>query len=124
MRLIDVRDPHNLFFYEPPANKIPRYAILSHCWETGEEVSLQEFATKANLEKRGYRKIESCAAEARKDGYDYIWVDTCCIDKSSSAELSEEINSMFRWYQRAAVCYAFLADVLDTERPSVRKSKW
>ncbi|KAM5546150.1 hypothetical protein V8D89_000276 [Ganoderma adspersum] len=56
-------------------------------------------------------KIRDACAVARKEGYRYIWIDSCCIDKSSSSELSEAINSMYSWYARAAVCYAYLADV-------------
>ncbi len=48
---------------------------------------------------------------ARARGYPYLWIDSCCIDKTSSAELSEAINSMFDWYSQAAVCYVFLFDV-------------
>lgn len=54
-------------------------------------------------------------------GYEYVWIDTCCIDKTSSAELSEAINSMFAWYQEAKVCYAYLFDVPD--RP-LKASRW
>jgi hypothetical protein len=61
--------------------------------------------------KAGYSKITYACGQAQKDGYRYVWVDTCCIDKRSSAELSEAINSMFSWYQRAAVCYTYLDDV-------------
>jgi hypothetical protein len=98
----------------PGVPNIPPYAILSHIWEE-EEVSFQEmsrFNHDVTLEdKKGYKKIKGCCELARKDGYDWVWVDTCCIDKSSSAELSESINSMFRWYKNAQVCYAYLADV-------------
>ncbi|KAI6143099.1 heterokaryon incompatibility protein-domain-containing protein, partial [Pisolithus tinctorius] len=69
------------------------YAILSHRWGDGSE-----------------KIIKSCE-QARKDGYEWLWIDTCCIDKRSSAELSEAINSMYRWYQNAGVCYAYLNDV-------------
>ncbi len=61
--------------------------------------------------KAGFSKIACACGQAEKDGYRYLWVDTCCIDQKSSAEVSEAINSMFTWYQRAAVCYAFLEDV-------------
>ncbi|KAI1734939.1 heterokaryon incompatibility protein-domain-containing protein [Xylaria scruposa] len=64
------------------------------------------------LEQIGYWKILKTCLEARKDGLDYLWVDTNCIDKTSSAELSEAINSMYAWYRNAAVCYAYLSDVL------------
>ena len=78
----------------------------------------------------GFAKIKGCCAQAASDGWQYVWIDSCCIDKSSSAELSEAINSMFRWYQDAEVCYAYLVDVPEgTEDPclpdsSFRKSKW
>jgi len=96
-----------------------RYAILSHTWEK-EEVSLQEMLlVNKNAQpeadqikqKDGYQKITKFAALAADDGFQYAWVDTCCIDKSSSAGLSEAINSMFRWYRKAAQCYVYLADV-------------
>lgn len=66
----------------------------------------------------GLKKIRYCAAQAMEDGLDYFWVDTCCIDKSSSAELSEAINSMFRWYRDSTVCYAHLADLADSPNPN------
>ncbi len=59
----------------------------------------------------GYSKIRSCCAIAAQQGFEYVWIDTCCIDKTSSAELSEAINSMYRYYQEAQICYAYLADV-------------
>ncbi|KAM0428290.1 hypothetical protein ACHAPT_007191 [Fusarium lateritium] len=90
------------------------YAILSHTWEE-EEVSFQEFQ---NLElaetRKGFGKIRKTCRLARRQGYRYAWVDTCCIDKSSSAELSEAINSMFRWYKGARRCYAYLSDYRQT----------
>ncbi|KIW67055.1 hypothetical protein PV04_06332 [Phialophora macrospora] len=94
------------FASEPPHP----YAILSHTW-TEEEVSFDEIGTPESKQKRGYKKVEGFCALARADGFSYAWVDTCCIDKSSSAELSEAINSMFRWYSKAHVCYAYLEDV-------------
>ncbi|RTE81324.1 hypothetical protein BHE90_004136 [Fusarium euwallaceae] len=60
---------------------------------------------------KGYEKVRRSCALAFSEGFEYIWIDTCCIDKSSSAELSEAINSMFKWYQDAEICYAFLSDV-------------
>jgi hypothetical protein len=69
------------------------------------------------LQKQGYRKICEFRRLALQDGYEYIWVDTCCIDKTSSAELQEAINSMYQWYWDSAVCYAYLSDVsLPTDR--------
>ncbi|KAM7215943.1 Heterokaryon incompatibility protein (HET) domain containing protein [Rhypophila decipiens] len=95
------------------------YAILSHTWEEG-EISYQEMQAAspasrwqgaAIKKKPGYQKICNFARVAAADGFEYMWVDTCCIDKSSSAELSESINSMFRWYRKATRCYVYLADV-------------
>jgi len=87
---------------------IPKYAILSHTWGE-EEVSLLAMQ---DLEKartmKGFAKIQKCCGQALADGLDWVWVDTCCIDKTSSAELSEAINSMWAWYRDAFVCYAFL----------------
>jgi hypothetical protein len=90
----------------------PKYAILSHTWEK-EEVLFQDIIgdrTKAE-DKVGFSKIKHSCQRAADDGYTYIWIDTCCIDKSSSAELSEAINSMYDWYSSADVCYAYMSDV-------------
>lgn len=88
------------------------YAILSHTW-TADEVIYEDLAN-GNAPSRGaYLKVVYACKQALRDGYDYIWIDTCCIDKRSSAELSESINSMYAWYQQAAVCYAYLADYAD-----------
>ncbi|RTE72967.1 hypothetical protein BHE90_012610 [Fusarium euwallaceae] len=90
------------------------YAILSHTWEE-EEVSFQEFQDlRFARTKKGFGKIKKTCRLAKKHGYQYAWVDTCCIDKSSSAELSEAINSMFRWYKGAKRCYAYLSDYRQT----------
>ncbi|KAK7963351.1 HET domain-containing protein [Apiospora saccharicola] len=121
MRLLDARKIELVEFIEESA---PVYAILSHRWED-DEVALQEiqelnrrqwskaFSQTANAirAKQGYVKLKRFAELALQHGYNYVWVDTCCIDKTSSAELSEAINSMYRWYQNAAVCYAYLSDV-------------
>ncbi|KAH8681875.1 heterokaryon incompatibility protein-domain-containing protein [Xylariales sp. PMI_506] len=141
IRLTEVQD-HN----------VPPYAILSHTWEEG-EVLLQdidkpelhehrwdEMPTSSDIPlaspscvflKAGFAKLRQCAGLAWRNGFQYIWVDTCCIDKSSSAELSEAINSMYRWYQEAAVCYAYLADALPagieditSPKSSFRRSRW
>jgi hypothetical protein len=89
----------------------PRYAILSHTWGK-EEVSFQDIQHLRSAKKKaGYAKIQHTCQQAKDDGLQYAWVDTCCIDKSSSAELQEAINSMYRWYTDAEICYAFLSDV-------------
>ena len=92
----------------------PRYAILSHTWEE-EEVTFADVASNPLFRnKKGWGKIAGICWIASRQGYQYAWVDTCCIDKSSSAELTEAINSMFKWYEAAGVCYVFLSDLADS----------
>lgn len=87
------------------------YAILSHTWGE-EEVTYSDIQNlESALKLAGFAKLESACALAFSQGYEFIWIDTCCIDKTSSAELSEAINSMYRWYEEADICYAYLADV-------------
>ncbi|KAF2831622.1 HET-domain-containing protein [Ophiobolus disseminans] len=99
-------------FHEFDGVFIPAYAILSHGWE-GDEVTYQELRddAPAAAHKAGFKKIHQCCQQALRDGLSFVWVDTCCIDKSSSAELSEAIKSMYQWYQRSTACYAYLSDV-------------
>lgn len=92
-------------------DEVPPYAILSHTWAEGQEVTFDEFENKERKSKSGYHKILFCAQQAKLDGLDYFWVDTCCIDKKNSTELTEAINSMFKWYRNATMCYAYLSDV-------------
>ncbi|KAK3384034.1 heterokaryon incompatibility protein-domain-containing protein [Lasiosphaeria ovina] len=107
MRLIDTKTLKLRQFLGKP----PPYAILSHTWGRG-EVSFHDFHDVSSRRRRkGFAKIQYACLQARKDALDYAWVDTCCIDKSSSAELSEAINSMFKWYRQSAVCYAYIEDL-------------
>ena len=111
---------------------VPKYAILSHTWTADEEVSYQEASRITSdpdypaAARSGYRKILDTCRQAKSDGYPYAWVDTCCIDKTSSAELSEAINSMFKWYTEAAVCYVYLADLStsSTWRDLLKNCRW
>jgi hypothetical protein len=126
MRLLHTK---TLTLYEFSPNAIPPYAILSHTWGEGdEEVKLQDLGAPGVERKAGYAKIKGCCRQAQQDGLAYAWVDTCCIDKTSSAELSEAINSMFRWYANAKVCYTYLVDVPSSLDPndlvSFRSSRW
>jgi hypothetical protein len=89
----------------------PPYAILSHLWTDGQEVTYGELVARGGRDKTGYAKIRFCGARAAQDGLEYFWVDTCCINKSTSDELSTAINSMFCYYQRASKCYVYLSDV-------------
>ncbi|KAM5356660.1 hypothetical protein ACJ41O_003306 [Fusarium nematophilum] len=128
MRLIDVITLELKTFLGERG--VPPYAILSHVW-TAEEVTFQEMSGDHSilLQKKGYEKIVGFCAKSRSEGFRYAWIDTCCIDKTSSAELSEAINSMFRWYRKAAACYVFLNDVPSAENPLAagsrfRRSRW
>ncbi|KAI6095833.1 heterokaryon incompatibility protein-domain-containing protein, partial [Pisolithus croceorrhizus] len=108
-----------------PDDEVTRYAILSHRW--GDEVDYKEMTRLMKMEERkrndvrqraGYQKIIESCKQAKRDGYEWLWIDTCCIDKRSSSKLSEAINSMYRWYQNAQVCYAYLDDVDETVFPT------
>ena len=112
MRLLEDDRHGNLGLVEKHDNDIPRYAILSHTWGAeGDEVTFKDLTEGTGRNKIGYKKIEFCREQAASDGLQHFWGDTCCIDKSSSAELNEAINSMFRWYQGAHKCYVYLSDV-------------
>ncbi|KIW11491.1 hypothetical protein PV08_10791 [Exophiala spinifera] len=106
MRLLDTRTFEFREFYD----SVPRYAILSHRW-VQEEVSYRDVETGRHQSLRGWIKIRAFCALASSRRLSYAWVDTCCIDKSSSAEQMEAINSMYRWYENAEECYVYLSDV-------------
>ncbi|KAF5344025.1 hypothetical protein D9758_012897 [Tetrapyrgos nigripes] len=110
MRLLNT---HTLELAEFYGSRIPKYAILSHTWEE-EEITFQDLYSLVLREdakkKRGWKKLERTCERTRHDGLEWVWIDTCCINKESSAELSEAINSMFRYYQESFVCYAYLSD--------------
>jgi hypothetical protein len=124
MRLLDTHFPDLHWFNQ---DETPHYVILSHTWGE-EEVSLQDMQGSHDMIKTraGYAKIRKCCARAARDGFQYAWIDTCCIDKTNSAELSEAINSMFKWYQNTFECYAYLSDGFyqGSLPPEIGKSKW
>ncbi|KAI0692123.1 heterokaryon incompatibility protein-domain-containing protein [Cerioporus squamosus] len=122
---------------------MPGYAILSHVWDTTEQTVQETQALRtAGDPEAGYNprdhsspKVREACIAAERDGYRWLWDDTCCIDKTSSSELSEAINSMFSYYAFAEVCYAYLADVppgspmVNTSVPSfpsyaLQRSRW
>ncbi|KAJ1329940.1 HET domain-containing protein [Microdochium nivale] len=117
MRLIDTATKRLVWMVNPP----PRYAILSHTWGD-EEVLFEDFTRAGDIDpstahkKKGHAKFLGAVKLARKAGFQYVWIDNCCIDKSSSAELSEAINSMFKWYQRSTICFVYLSDYHDGQR--------
>jgi hypothetical protein len=127
MRLLHVEKSGDLSLAEFYGKNIPAYAILSHRWgPPADEVTFLDLMTGSSWKKKpGYRKIWFCQQEAEKDNLKYFWVDSCCIDRQSSAELSESINSMFRWYKDARRCYVYLQDVeFSTWADSFRNSQW
>ena len=113
---------------------IPQYVVLSHTWgAAAQEVTLQDFqslSTEQLMGKAGYGKIQFCSDQATRDHYKYFWVDTCCIDRTNSVELTEAINSMLRWYREAMRCYVYLSDVkVDRPQPNalqntLTNSRW
>ncbi|CZR50162.1 uncharacterized protein PAC_00034 [Phialocephala subalpina] len=128
-------DTSTLELNEFTGGNIPGYAILSHTWGSAEEeISFRDLRKDRGVAqgRAGYNKVKNCCLRAAQDGHRYAWIDTCCIDKRSSAELSEAINSMFKWYQNAQVCYVYLVDVLSSDSdpsPEVNddafsKSRW
>jgi hypothetical protein len=101
------------------------YAILSHTWEEDDdEVTFEDLKDGSGKTKNGYKKLQFCGLQAARDGLQYFWVDTCCINKSRDSELSEAINSMFRWYRKAAICYVYLADVWSKDQIDPSFKPW
>ncbi|EJF58310.1 HET-domain-containing protein [Dichomitus squalens LYAD-421 SS1] len=121
MRLLDTRTGQ--FVEKDPRET--RYAILSHTWDKVEQTyqDILDIQTSLSLKVR-----EACAV-ARASSFQYIWINSGCIDKTSSSELSEAINLMYQWYAYAEVCYAYLSDVPSDEDPRAwlsrfRRSRW
>ena len=135
MRLLELKDNGKFSLTNDIVIDIPPYAILSHTWgRDNEEVTFKDLMESSGNAKAGYKKLQFCREQAARDGLQYFWVDTCCIDKSNNTELSEAINSMFRWYRNTAKCYVYLSDVsapVSHEKssqqpwePAFRKSRW
>ena len=112
MRLLKLKDDGEFSLIEFVGDNIPRYAILSHTWGAdGEEVTFKDLVEGTRKSKAGYEKIWFCGKQAANNGLQYFWMDTCCINKLSSTELSEAINSVFRWYHNATIYYVHLSDI-------------
>ena len=110
MRLLQYNNRGDFSLTEFFESNIPKYAILSHRWGP-EEVTLADLKNGNYKKMAGYGKIQFCGEQAKRDGLQYFWVDTYCIDKSNSMEPAEAINSMFRWYRDLTKCYVYLLDV-------------
>src|SRR5690242_8820559 len=99
MRLLELGENGHFSLVEYYGADIPKYAILSHTWgHDHEEVTFRDLAEGTCEQRLAYNKLVFCANRLLADGLRHFWLDTCCIDKSSSSELSEAINSMFQWY--------------------------
>lgn len=124
MRLLNV---HTLELQSFIADNLPPYAILSHTWlPDDQEVAFATISAKpANWQDiAGARKIDFLCRQAIQDELNWVWIDTCCIDKSNSVELGEAINSMFNWYQQAEICYVYLIDVQSINDTLFARSRW
>ncbi|KAF5371565.1 hypothetical protein D9758_003481 [Tetrapyrgos nigripes] len=96
---------------------ILHYAILSHTWEQ-KEVTYQDVQNLNIMKsKAGFLKVLGACSCVRQYHFDWIWIDLCCINKESSTELSEALNSMYQYYEDAAVCYVYLSDILGAYHP-------
>lgn len=117
MRLLQRRSDGSFGLTDNFVEQVPKYAILSHTWlAENEEVNFDDMRNGMAWRKGpSYDKIRFCGTQAARDGLEYFWVDTCCIDRSSSAELQEATIAMFRWYRRSTRCYVYLMDVSVTE---------
>ncbi|KAF4937383.1 Vegetative incompatibility protein HET-E-1 [Colletotrichum fructicola] len=124
MRLINVNTGALEDFHRDP----PPYAILSHTWGPDEEELLyDDIKTEVTKPGIGKLKLDRCCEQAKEDGLDYVWIDTCCINRANATELGEAINSMYRWYQSSHTCYAYLVDVDEGDRnfhDIFRASRW
>lgn len=112
----------------PGESRKPKYAILSHRWGSDhDEASFQDVSNGNHLHKRGWKKIASACDVARAQGHQYLWADTCCINKvpENNKEQTDAINSMYDWYGASEVCYAYLEDVVDVnDEDLLKKSQW
>lgn len=123
MRLIDT---HTGELKEYIGSVIPPYVAISHRW-TDDEILFKDYIKGRRKDSLGYKKILGFREVGRSHDVDLVWIDTVCIDKTSSSELSEAINSMYKWYETALECYAYLSDVDASKehwRQQFRPSVW
>lgn len=120
MRLLHYTSLETLTLTDFTGKSVPPYAILSHRWGA-DEVLYAHVAGGSyhdQLNGDGYRKIKFCGEQAAKDGLEYFWIDSCCINKHDQRERSRAINSMFKWYADAEKCYVYLVDVSSGQAPA------
>ncbi|KAK3341963.1 hypothetical protein B0T25DRAFT_356513 [Lasiosphaeria hispida] len=103
MRLINTA---SLDFEEYIRNEPPEYAILSHTHGDDDlryRGWLQPQSCQEHLGQKRLCQNHQSIRAGERSSFKYIWIDNVCINKDSSADLSEAINSMSTWYHRAAV---------------------
>jgi hypothetical protein len=125
MRLLNVKSKRLETFN---ARQVPSYAILSHTWGD-KELTFEDLNSSRLFRQSLPLKVSDSCAKAQAEGLRYVWIDTCCINKTDVNELTEAINSMYQWYRNAEICYVYLSDVDWTEDKSVRNhnfrnSRW
>lgn len=132
MRLLNINDLKFKVFKE---KDLPPYAIASHRWQDGE--TTYRDIRKRTFDGPGYKKVKRFCKFAktmnerrrqqrsRIQDIEWIWIDTCCIDHDASQDVQENINSMYKYYERATECYAYLFDVRDAKAEAeVLRSSW
>jgi hypothetical protein len=140
MYLIKSDGSYKLERFEPSRlwkDSSKKYAILSHTWAQNnwEEVTFDDMKDLDTARKKpGFNKLENVCKKAAASKIPYFWIDTCCIDKSGPHDqIQSEINSMYRYYSEAEVCYVLLSDVpgscpqlkdKDKLKEVFPKSKW
>lgn len=125
MRLLHFDSLNRLVSTEFHGKTIPPYAILSHRWSDSEILFEHILHNTYKEREEGYRKLAFCAKQAAQDNLQYLWIDTCCIDRWNKTERSKAINSMFQWYKNATRCYIFLPDVSVSTAPEpIQRSDW
>jgi len=98
----------SMVFNDP--SRLVKYAILSHRWMEGKEITYEMMKSGRQLTRSpGYKKLRKFCEKAGAYGVEFAWSDTCCIDKNSSTEIDESIRSMFRWYRNSYICIIHLA---------------
>lgn len=81
MRLLHTEELRLQYFLP---HHVPDYVILSHCWGK-KELTFEDFTKQGIIdpgiqveENQGFLKVKGACALAARDGYEWVWIDTCC----------------------------------------------
>ncbi|QIW98271.1 hypothetical protein AMS68_003789 [Peltaster fructicola] len=126
MRLLKRNDDGSLSFSMVTKDTaVVKYAILSHTWGAPEqEILFEDINSGKAQEKTAYTKVDFALSQAHLDKLDYVWIDTCCINKKDTHELEKSINSMYKWYAGAEVCYVYLSDIALRPSGGLADGQW